>query len=149
LAQVLAEELGLNVEATGATTLRRKMLGKGVEPDESYYVQHAANVIGHLEFDLGVDPPPDVAIEIDMTNDSLDKFPIYAALGVPEIWRYYGATMRFYKLAGENYELIQNSLTFPVLTAEDLTQCLEQSKTEGQTAAAKAFRRVLRSRLSS
>src|SRR5215213_819599 len=85
LAQVLAEELGLNVEATGATTLRRKKLGKGVEPDESYYVQHATNVIGRLEFNLGLDPPPDVAIEIDMTNDSLDKFPIYAALGVPEI----------------------------------------------------------------
>jgi Uma2 family endonuclease len=149
LAQVLAEESGVNVEATGATTLRRKRLGKGVEPDESYYVQHAANVIGRLEFDLGVDPPPDVAIEIDMTNDSLDKFTIYAALGVPEIWRYDGEAMRFYKLAGENYELIQNSLTFPVLTAEDLTQCLEQSKAEGQTAAAKAFRQMLHSRSSS
>jgi Uma2 family endonuclease len=149
LAQVLAEELGLNVEATGATTLRRKRLGKGVEPNESYYVQHATNVIGRLEFDLGVDPPPDVAIEIDMINDSLDKFPIYAALNVPEIWRYDGKTMLFYKLAGENYELIQNSLTFPILAAEDLTQCLERSKTEGQTAAAASFRQILRSRTSS
>jgi hypothetical protein len=68
---------------------------------------------------------------------------------VPEIWRYDGETVRFYKLAGENYELIQNSLTFPILTAEDLKQCLEQSKTEGQTAAAKAFRQMLRSRVSS
>ena len=149
MAQVLAEELGLNVEATGATTLRRKRLGKGVEPDESFYVQNAARVIGRLEFDLDVDPPPDVAIEIDVTNDSLDKFPIYATLGVPEIWRYDGITMRLYKLAGESYELIQNSLTFPLLTAEDLTQCLERSKTEGQTAAAAAFRQMLRARVSS
>lgn len=149
MSQVLAEELGLEVEATGATTLRRKKLGKGVEPDESFYVQNAANVVGRLEFDLDVDPPPDVAIEIDMTNASLGKFPIYAALGVPEIWRYDGKATHFYKLTGENYETIQNSLAFPLLTAEDLTRCLEQSKVEGQTATLKAFRQMLRSRASS
>lgn len=149
MSQVLAEELGLAVEATGATTLRRKNLGKGVEPDESFYVQNAANVVGRLEFDLDVDPPPDVAIEIDMTNASLDKFPIYAALGVPEIWRYDGKTTHFYKLVGEGYETIRNSIAFPTLTAEDLTQYLEQSKTEGQTAALKTFRQMLRARASS
>lgn len=147
MSQVLAEELGIEVEATGATTLRRKELGKGVEPDESFYVQNAANVLGHLEFDMEVDPPPDVAIEIDMTNDLLDKFPTYAALGVPEIWRYDGKTTHFYKLVGEHYEAIQNSLAFPLLTAEDLMRCLEQSKVEGQTATLKAFRQMLRARL--
>ncbi|HEX8282206.1 MAG TPA: Uma2 family endonuclease [Pyrinomonadaceae bacterium] len=145
----LAEELSLNIEATGATTLRRGKLMKGVEADESFYVQNAARIIGHLELDLDVDPPPDVAVEIDMSHDSLDKFPIYAALGVPEIWRYDGQSTRFYKLAGESYEMIQNSIALPSLTAEDLTQYLEQSKTEGQTAALKAFRRMLRSRTSS
>lgn len=149
IAQVLAEELKVNVEATGATTLRRKSLGQGIEPDESYYVGNAATVIGHLEFDLSLDPPPDVAIEIDITSDSLDKLPIYAALGVPEVWRRGGEAMRFYKLAGEYYEPIQSSLAFPVLTAEDLTECLQRCKTEGQTAAAAAFRRILRSRISS
>lgn len=149
MSQVLAEELGLAVEATGATTLRRKNLGKGVEPDESFYVQNAANVVGRLEFDLDVDPPPDVAIEIDMTNASLDKFPIYAALGVPEIWRYDGKITHFYKLVGESYETIRNSIAFPILTAEDLTRCLGQSKVEGQTATLRAFRKTLRSRASS
>ena len=84
-----------------------------------------------------------------MSNDSLDKLPIYAALGVPEVWRYDGRTTRFYKLAGENYEATQDSAALPLLTAEDLTRCLEQSKTEGQTAALKAFRRMLRSRIPS
>ncbi|HEX7317038.1 MAG TPA: Uma2 family endonuclease [Pyrinomonadaceae bacterium] len=148
-AHVLAEELNLNIEATGATTLQRRKLMKGVEADESFYVQNAARIIGHLELDLDVDPPPDVAVEIDMSNDPLDKFPIYAALGVHEIWCYDGESTRFYKLTGENYEVIQNSLAFPTITAEDLTQYLEQSKTEGQTAALKAFRRMLRSRTSS
>lgn len=149
MSQVIAEELGLEVEAMGATTLRRKKLGRGVEPDESFYVQNAAYVIGRLEFDPDVDPPPDVAIEIDMTNASLDKFPSYAALGVPEIWRYDGKTTHFYKLVGENYELIQNSLAFPLLTAEDLAQYLALSKVKGQTVALKAFRQMLRSRASS
>jgi Uma2 family endonuclease len=149
LIHVLAEELGIDIEVTGATTLRRKELGKGVEPDESFYVQNAARVIGRLEFDPDVDPPPDVAVEIDMSNDSLDKFPPYVALGVPEIWRYDGHTTRFYKLAGENYEVIQDSLAFPLLTSEDLAQYLELSKVKGQTLALKAFRQVLRGRASS
>jgi Uma2 family endonuclease len=146
VAHVLAEELNLDIEATGATTLRRRKLMKGVEADESFYVQSAARVVGHLELDLDVDPPPDVAVEIDMSNDSLDKFPIYAALGVPEIWRYDGVTTRFYKLTGESYEVIQNSLAFPVLAANVVTQYLELSKTDGQSAALKAFRQMLRSR---
>jgi len=143
---VLAEELNLDIEATGATTLRRRKLMKGVEADESFYVQNAARIVGHLELNLDVDPPPDVSVEIDMSNDSLDKFPIYAALGVTEIWRYDGVTTRFYKLTGENYEVIQNSLAFPVLTANVVTQYLELSKTDGQSAALKAFRQMLRSR---
>jgi Uma2 family endonuclease len=149
VAHVLAEELSINIEATGATTLRRRKLAKGVEADESFYVQNAARIIGHLELDLDVDPPPDVAVEIDMSHDSLDKFHIYATLGVPEIWRYDGESVRFYKLTGENYEVIQNSLAFPTLAAEDLAQYLEQSKTQGQTATLKAFRQMLRSRASS
>jgi Uma2 family endonuclease len=149
VAHVLAEELSLDIEATGATTLRRRNLMRGVEADESFYVQNAAHIIGHLELDLDIDPPPDVAVEIDMSNDSLDKFPIYAALGVPEIWRYDGHTTRFYKLSGENYEVIQNSLAFPLLTAEDLAQYLELSKIKGQSVALKAFRQMLRPRASS
>jgi len=148
-AHVLAEELSLDIEATGATTMRRKHLMKGVEADESFYVQNAVRIIGHLELDLDVDPPPDVAVEIDMSNDSLDKFPIYAALGVPEIWRYDGHTTHFYKLAGENYEVVQNSLAFPLLAADDLAQYLELSKVKGQSVALKAFRQMLRSRASS
>lgn len=149
IAQVLAEELKVNVEATGATTLRRKSLGQGIEPDESYYVGNATTVIDHLEFDSSVDPPPDVAIEIDITSGSLAKLPAYAALGVPEVWRFDGEAMRFYKLAGENYEPVQTSVAFPVLTAEDFTQCLKKCKAEGQTAAAAAFRRMLSTRASS
>jgi hypothetical protein len=85
-------------------------------------------------------------VEIDLSRDSLNKFPIYASLGMPEIWRYDGVTTRFYQLVGENYEVIQNSLAFPVLTANVVTQYLELNKTDGQSAALRAFRQMLRSR---
>lgn len=92
--------------------------------------------------------PPDVAVEIDMSNDSIDKSPIYAALDVPEIWRYDGKDARFYKLAGEGYEVMQDSIAFPGFSAQDFGQYMERSSVEGYTAA-RAFQQMLRSRASS
>jgi len=143
---ILSEEMGLDIEPAGATTFKSKLLKKGLEPDTCVYVQNAARVIGKRRLTIGVDPPPDVAVEIDMSNDSIDKFPIYAAIGVPEIWRYDGKASRFYRLAGESYEVTQESIAFPSFNAQDFGQYLERSVVEGQTAAAKAFRRMLRSR---
>ena len=149
LIHILSEELGLDIETKGAATFKSKLLKKGLEPDTCVYVQNAARIIGKRRITLGVDPPPDVAVEIDMSNDSIDKFPIYAAIGVPEIWRYDGKVAHFYKLAGESYEVMQDSIAFPGFTAQDFGQYLERSGVEGQTAAAKAFRQMLRSRFSS
>jgi Uma2 family endonuclease len=149
IVQLLAEEEQIDIEPSGTTTLRRKKLEIGAEPDESFYIQNAARVVDHLETNLELDPPPDLVIEIDTTNESLQKFKIYAALGVPEIWRYDGRQVHFYTLANEGYEKIQNSVAFPVLTAADLTQFLEQRKTEGHSKTLRAFRQMLRSRASS
>ena len=146
---ILSEEMGLTIEPAGATTFKSKLLKKGLEPDTCVYVQNAARIIGKRRIKLDEDPPPDVAVEIDMSNDSIDKFPIYAAIGVPEIWRYDGKAARFYKLAGENYEVMQESIAFPGFTAQVFGQYLERSTVEGYTAAAKAFRQMLRSRASS
>lgn len=149
LVRLISLETDVTLETRGAATFKSRKLLQGAEPDTCLYVQSAAHVIGKRRINLETDPPPDVVVEIDMSNDSLYKFPIYAALGVPEIWRYDARVTRFYKLAGENYEVTQNSLAFPTLAAEDLTQYLERSKNEGQTAALKAFRQMLRSRASS
>jgi Uma2 family endonuclease len=149
IVELLAEEQQIDIEPSGTTTLRRKKLEIGAEPDESFYIQNAARVVDHLETNLEVDPPPDLVIEIDTTNESLHKFKIYAALGVPEIWRYDGRQAHFYALADEGYEKIENSVALPVLTATDLTQYLEQRKTAGHSKTLKAFRRMLRSRTSS
>ena len=149
LVRLISLETDVALETRGTTTFKSKKLLKGAEPDTCFYVQSASQIIGKRRINLDTDPPPDVVVEIDLSSSSLYKFPIYAALGVPEIWRYDGERTRFYKLTGETYEVIQSSLAFPLLTAEDLTRCLGQSKVEGQTATLKAFRQMLRSRASS
>jgi Uma2 family endonuclease len=147
--RVIAEEWGLTLESRGAATFKSKRLAKGVEPDTCFYVQNAEHVIGQRTIVLGIDPPPDVVVEVDLSNESLEKFGIYAALGVPEIWRYDGERAHFYKLAVASYEEIQSSVAFPLLTAEDLTRFIGQSKSEGQTAALSAFRKSARERRAS
>jgi Uma2 family endonuclease len=140
LAQVISDESGITLETRGATTFRQKRKAKGAEPDTCFYVQNAARIIGKRTIDLEVDPPPDVVVEIDTTNESLSKFNIYAAFGVPEIWRYDGKQVYIYQRAAQAYAETSASLAFPSLTSVALTEFLEQSKTEGQTAALATFR---------
>ncbi len=144
LVQVLSEEVDVTLETFGSTTYRLRKKLKGAEPDASFYVQNADRVIGSDLLDLENNPPPDVAVEIDTTNESSGKFPIYAGLGVPEIWLYDGRKMLFFQLSGQGYEEVSHSLAFPTLPADVLTEFLERSRTEGQTAALKAFRRWAR-----
>lgn len=149
LAVTLAEETETDIETFGSTTYRRKRKAKGAEPDTSFYVQHAELMIGHIDLDLEVDPPPDVVVEIDTTNESSVKFPIYAALGVNEIWFYDGDQTIFYQLTENKYKEIENSVAFSLLSAKVLTEFIEKSKTEGQTKTINAFRKWINGNLSS
>src|SRR5438876_5554095 len=97
--RLLSDIKGIELESCGSTTWKRSRLRKGSEPDTCFYVANAPKIIGKRKIDLESDPPPDIVVEIDTTNESLSKFPIYAALGVPEIWRYDGKRAYIYKLA--------------------------------------------------
>jgi Uma2 family endonuclease len=143
LVRVWADHAGIELEKRGSTTWKKRSIERGVEADSCYYVQRADRIIGKRRLDLESDPPPDIAVEIDVTNESLSKFPIYAALGVPEIWRYDGAEVRFYALTGATYSEASESSCFPGLSPTSLAEALEHSKTDGQTAALAAFRRRL------
>ncbi len=145
--QILSEELSLDLEDLGSTTFKSEFKKKGAEPDVCFYVENAKFIIGLDNFDTAVPPPPDVVIEIDTTNDSWDKFQIYASFGVKEIWRYDGTAVKFYKLNDEKYDEIENSLSFPVLPAKVLTEFVLRTKNEGQTAILKDFRNWLKSRI--
>jgi Uma2 family endonuclease len=137
-------ERGLTIESLGSTTWRRRVLRKGAEADTCFYVASAASIIGKQTVHLDTDPPPDIVVEIDIARKSLDKFSIYAAFGVPEFWRYDGRIARFYQLGDAGYREVEESRSFPGLSSQLVTESLEQSKSEGQTAALSALRRRLR-----
>jgi len=92
-----------------------------------FYIQNEARVHGKDEIDLAVDPPPDLVIEIDITSPSLNKFPIYARIGVPEVWRYDGRQMQMFALATGEYVHIEQSTVFPRLSSALATHFLEES----------------------
>lgn len=141
----VSDELGLTVEGYGITTWKRKRLLKGAEADACFYLANAARVITKVDIDLESDPPPDIVVEIDITNESRSKFPIYAALRVPEIWQYDGKSVRFFSLNGNEYGETLASRFIPVLKPEMLASALDQCKREGQTAALRTFAKEFRS----
>ena len=123
---VLVEELSLPYRIGGSVTLRRRRKRRGIEPDNCYWIRSAPQLQGKRELDLRVDPPPDLAIEIDVTSSSLDCMSIYAALGVLEVWRFSTGTIAFHILQGRAYQIRSNSLSFPQLASADLPAFLAQ-----------------------
>jgi Uma2 family endonuclease len=144
LVEMLAEEMRIDVRNFGSTTFRRADLARGFEPDSCFYIQHEADIGGKSTIDLTVDPPPDLVIEVDVTSGSLDKFPIYAQVGVPEVWRYDGQRLRIYILRAERYVESETSLALPLLTSTRLSEALAQSKTLKRTALLRSFRTWVR-----
>lgn len=119
----LALELNIPYEPAGRTTFRREEVDSGLEPDQCFYIQNVAAVGGLSEIDLSIHPPPDLAIEVDHTRSSLSKQPIYAALGVPELWRFDGTTVTFLVLQSDRKYLSQpNSRAFPLVNSADVTR---------------------------
>jgi Uma2 family endonuclease len=128
LVEVLAEEWGIDIERLGSMTCKRKDLQKGFEPDSCFYIQHADAVSGKEKIDLKFDPPPDLTIEVDITADSLNRLPIFAVVGIPEVWRFDGTSLTIFRLEAGRYVETPNSLAFPALNAEVATQFLDESK---------------------
>jgi Uma2 family endonuclease len=129
LVLAVADEMGIAAEDLGSTTFRRKEFERGFEPDSCFYIQNEGLVRGKDRIDLAVDPPPDVVIEVDITSPSLNKFPVYAQLGIPEVWRYDGARMTIFGLTNGEYAEIPGSAALPSLTGEVLSRFVEESKT--------------------
>lgn len=140
----MAETLELNYESYGSTTWRRQTKQAGLEPDNCFYFQNEASVRGKLKFNLNQDPPPDLALEIDITNKSLDRFPIYARLGVPELWCYDDETLKIYHLQDEQYVEVEQSNIFPKLDVRALPQLIEENRSAGRLALRRAVRAWVR-----
>ncbi|NJN59426.1 MAG: Uma2 family endonuclease [Leptolyngbyaceae cyanobacterium SL_5_9] len=142
--QDVAETLELDYESYGSTTWRREVKQAGIEPDKCFYFQNEALVRGKLDFDLNQDPPPDLALEIDITNKSLDRFPIYARLGVPELWCYDDGALKIYHLQQDQYVEAEHSLVFPMLEIQKLPQIIEAHRNAGKLALRRSVRQWAR-----
>ncbi|MEB3830040.1 Uma2 family endonuclease [Phormidium sp. CCY1219] len=143
----LAEELNRELKSAGSMTLKQEALEKGIEPDNCYYIQSEPVVRGKQKLNLETDPPPDLAIEVDLTHSSINKLGIYAALQVPELWRYNRGVLTFYQLVEGEYVERELSVAFPVVSVRDLARFVEESQTSGEIAALKAFRSWVREKL--
>lgn len=122
---VLTEELHMPVAGGGSTTLKRRKWKRGLEPDNCFWIANEHRIRGKDRIDLRTDPPPDLAIEIDVTNSSLDRMSIYAVLGVSEVWRHHDGTLDFHILAAQQrYSIRPTSVIFPGLLAGEIVRFL-------------------------
>jgi len=133
LVEVIAEVLELDIVGAASTTFQREDLAQGFEPDASFYIQHAARIRGQKQIDLDADPPPELVIEIDFTHPSLNKFPIFAGLGIPEVWRYHKQALIILRLEGDTYRAQEASEIFRGLTSVALTRLIVDSQQRKRT----------------
>jgi Uma2 family endonuclease len=145
--ETLTLELGLPCDAAGSTTWRKPLEDRGLEPDEGYYLANAERVVGR-RIDLSVDPPPDLAIEVEISRSALNRMGIYAALGVPEVWRFDGEALRVEQLQADGtYREVAASPGLPFLPTEEVVRWLRLAETMGQTPWLRQFREWVRAEL--
>jgi Uma2 family endonuclease len=147
LLTALVETLGWELTGLGSLTLKRSKLQRGLEPDECYWIQHEAELRQPKRYNIHRDPPPDLVIEIDITHPSLDRLPIYAAFGVPEVWRYDGAALHFHILTNGTYTDNPNSQVFPFLAVADVARFIDLRSQVSEVETVRQFRTWISERM--
>jgi len=144
----ITEELGVEVRSGGSTTLRRRRRLRGLEPDRCYWIATEPLMRGKPHLDLRTDPPPDLAVESDVTSSSLDRMSIYAVVGVPEVWRFDGRLLTFELLQPDGtYISSPTSRAFPFLTPAEVSTYLAMIGGAGENAIVRQFRAWVRQKL--
>ncbi|MBW4564267.1 MAG: Uma2 family endonuclease [Mojavia pulchra JT2-VF2] len=139
LVKALLEELDIEFLSLGSTTFKNQLMAQGIEPDQCFYIKNEARIRGKKRLDLTVDPPPYLALEVDITSRTHPN--IYEALKVPELWRFERGKLQINVLQDGHYLDLQESLNFPKLPLVGvIPQYLEQSRTAGRNTTLKAFR---------
>jgi len=144
--EAMTEVLDIPMSGVGSTTLKAEWKGRGLEPDESYYLANEPRVRGRDEIDLRIDPPPDLAIEVDISSSSLDQLSIYADLGVPEVWLYDGTTLTVHQLQSDGKYVQQvRSPSFPFLPLGEIERFLARRNETDETTWIRSFRAWVKS----
>lgn len=147
---VLTEELNMPCQSGGSTTFDREDLDRGIEPDRCYYLTNEPVVRGKDEIDLSIDPPPDLAVEVEVTRSALSRMGIYAALRVPEVWRFDpgGPGLRIYRLTESgDYVEVERSMYFPFLPISEVIAFLRRRGTLDETSLVRSFRDWVRQQI--
>jgi Uma2 family endonuclease len=148
LIKILLEEMNVDFCVLGSTTFKNADMAQAVEPDDCFYIEHEAAVRGKDRIDLTIDPPPDLALEIDITTRT--HFDNYQKLGVPELWRYNGRTLEINVLKEGRYAVSATSRWFPDLPlCEVIPAAVAKSRQVGRNAVMREFRQWVRERLGS
>jgi Uma2 family endonuclease len=141
--EAIADELEIEILELGSLLLERGDLSRAVEPDTCFYITNESVVRGKI-INLQIDPPPDLAIESDYTSSSLNKYSIYASLGVPELWRYSNGQLEVSVLQEGEYHLSEASILFPFLPIAEIPEFIERSQAIGQRLGLRLFRERIR-----
>jgi Uma2 family endonuclease len=144
--KALLEELDIEFLTLGSTTFKNKKMMKGIEPDNCFYIKNEALIRGKDRLDLTTDPPPDLAIEIDVTSRTHPN--IYQALGVPELWRFEKGNLQINLLKEGKYiesEFSEIFANFPLQKV--LPQLVTQVKQVGRNKTMKLFRKWVREQI--
>jgi Uma2 family endonuclease len=149
MVDMLTEELEVDVEGGDTTTHKRKDLGKGAEPDKCYWFgDNARHMRGKRQLDLTRDPAPDLVIEVDVSRTSLDRLKIFAAMGVPEVWRSTGRSLQVLHLQADGtYQTRTASRYFPALSAASIAQFLKDARTADKPTWIRSFRAFVRDKV--
>ncbi len=148
LVDALTEELGMPRRTTGSTTWRQIAKKKGLEADKSYYLANQPKVRKKKLIDLAVDPPPDLAIEIENTRSAINQLETYSLLGVPEVWRFDGQELRIHVLQSNGTYIEQDTSRFFAKTVTDkIVEALVEYDDDDDTAWIKRFRQWVRDNL--
>jgi len=144
--QILAEEWGLPLKAAGSTTMRRKLKQAGLEADECFWLVNAPRMAGRRQLDLSRDPPPDLAVEVELPRRSkLNRMALYARLGVPEVWRLGKKGLAFFQRDGSTYQLVATSVAFEGLTPAIVEKFLDKAAEAGDVLGVlREFRQIVR-----
>ncbi len=142
--KALLEELDIEFYPLGSTTFKNELMQQGIEPDDCFYIENEAAIRSKNRLDLTVDPPPDLALEIDITSRTHPQ--IYEALGVGELWRFEKGKLKIYQLQEGGYIEVAFSPHFPGFPlTEVIPEYLQKVKQQGRNKTMREFREWVKS----
>lgn len=143
--EAITDELDIRRVAAGSTTFKSQIIDRGIEPDECYYLANAGRLRNLERVDMTIDPPPDLAVEIEISRSLLNKLALYAALGIPEVWRYDGETLKALVLGADGaYAVSESSLAFPFLPMSEVARLVIEYDAANDTRWGRSVRAWVR-----